>query len=118
MSRLLQPRLPLSSRRLFSTSTVRTAFATGPAPPRLPPKEQEEFERLQRSSTGAFSTPKTSPTAPTSSPSRPQINQSPASEPERDLEARVAATGQGEELHPDVRRGAQPEFEGDVNPKT
>jgi hypothetical protein len=30
----------------------------------------------------------------------------------------VAATGKGEELHPDIRRGAQPEFEGDVNPKT
>jgi hypothetical protein len=30
----------------------------------------------------------------------------------------IEARGQGEELHPNVRRGAQPEFEGDVNPKT
>jgi hypothetical protein len=147
MSRLLQSRLPLSSRRLFSTSTARTAFATGPAPPRLPPKEQEEFERLQRSSTGAFSTPRPSVTvnqssAPseTSAQTRPQINQSPTSRPQinqspapksentapvsaGDVEvavvnARVQATGKGEELHPDIRRGAKPEFEGDVNPKT
>ena len=27
-------------------------------------------------------------------------------------------TGGGEELHPDLRRGAPPEFEGNVNPKT
>jgi len=131
MSRLLAKRFPPASKRLFSTSLPRTAFATGPAPPRLPPKEQEEFERLQKSSTGAFSTPKiTNPTADspqTSSPPkpRPQINQSPDSTPEvgKDIEteavnARVAATGKGEELHPDIRRGAKPEFEGDVNPKT
>lgn len=32
--------------------------------------------------------------------------------------AQVNARGDGEELHPDVRRGAQPEFEGERNPKT
>lgn len=124
MPRLLSPKLLLPSRRFFSTSQRKPAFATGPAPPRLPPKEQEEFERLQKASTGAFSTPQSSVTAsPSSQPSRPipQINQSPASTPvnrEQILEARVAATGKGEELHPDIRRGAKPEFEGDVNPKT
>ncbi|KAI4192762.1 MAG: hypothetical protein LQ346_004172, partial [Caloplaca aetnensis] len=35
-----------------------SAFAQGPAPPRLPKEEQELYEKLQRSSTGAFSTPK------------------------------------------------------------
>ena len=114
MSRLLPRRFLLPSRRLFGTSTPRPAFSTGPAPPRLPPSEQEEFERLQKTSTGAFSTPTSS---------RPQINQSPGSqakqeEVEEDIDARVAATGKGEELHPDVRRGAKPEFEGDINPKT
>ena len=130
MSRHLPARFLLPSHRFFTTTTVRPAFATGPAPPRLPPKEQEEFERLQKASTGAFSTPKPSITinptisTPSSQPSRPQINQSPASQPaDKDIEvaavnARVAATGKGEELHPDIRRGAKPEFEGDVNPKT
>jgi len=125
MSRLLPPRFLLPSRRFFASTTRRTAFATGPAPPRLPQKEQEEFERLQKASTGAFSTPKPVVTqaAPEPAPRvRPQINQSPASEPanevEKEIKARVAATGKGEELHPDIRRGAKPEFEGDVNPKT
>jgi hypothetical protein len=134
MSRILPPKFLLPSRRFFTHSVRRTAFATGPAPPRLPPKEQEEFERLQRASTGAFSTPKpivtpnpalesTSPTPQTRT--RPQINQSPAlsKAEETDIEveavnARVAATGKGEELHPDIRRGAKPEFEGERNPKT
>ncbi len=130
MPRLLPPKFLLPSRRFFTQSARRTAFSTGPAPPRLPPKEQEEFERLQRSSTGAFSTPKSTDTinpTPESTPAsrpRPQINQSPASKVEQnDIEvaavnARVAATGKGEELHPDIRRGAKPEFEGDRNPKT
>ena len=30
----------------------------------------------------------------------------------------IEAKGKGEELHPNVRRGATPEFQGDVNPKT
>lgn len=153
MSRLLRSSLQFSCRRCFSISIARPAFAIGPAPPRLPPKEQEEFERLQRSSTGAFSTPRPSVTvshipatpaalahsqpqinqSPASSPARspPKINQSPASTPstnssplsKEDIEiaavnARVEATGKGEELHPDIRRGAKPEFEGEINPKT
>ncbi|KAL3425448.1 hypothetical protein PVAG01_02239 [Phlyctema vagabunda] len=122
MSRLLPSRLLLPSRRYFTTSPRSLAFATGPAPPRLPPKEQEEFERLQKSSTGAFSTPKPSVVAtPTTSSARPQINQSPASaskETQETIDARVAANGKGEELHPDIRRGAKPEFEGEINPKT
>ncbi|KAM0141105.1 hypothetical protein ACHAO1_001881 [Botrytis cinerea] len=128
MPRLLPSRFLLPSRRFFSQTTSRTAFATGPSPPRLPPKEQEEFERLQRSSTGAFSTPKTevvTNTLKSSTLTRPQINQSPATTAaeKEDIElaavnARVSATGKGEELHPDIRRGARPEFEGDINPKT
>ncbi|KAB8074501.1 hypothetical protein BDV29DRAFT_173662 [Aspergillus leporis] len=81
------------------------AFGRGPAPPRLPKEEQEIFEELQRQSTGAFSTPRTPP----------KINQSPHSGPES---PEVKATGDGEELHPDLRSGLQPEFEGEKNPNT
>jgi len=105
-----------------------TPFKTGPAPPRLPPEEQEEYDRLVRSSTGAFSTPREidPSTSPNSIPKRtpPQINQSPHSTPEgtagsvADLPPQILATGEGDELHPDIRQGAKPEFEGDVNPKT
>ncbi|KAK0100691.1 putative mitochondrial protein, conserved [Cadophora gregata] len=131
MSRLLHRKISLPSRRFFTTSRLRPAFSTGPAPPRLPPKEQEEFERLQKSSTGAFSTPRAiNPTISTTPRSRPQINQSPASATDSKaktagvdveveaVDARIASTGKGEELHPDIRRGAKPEFEGERNPKT
>ena len=122
--------------RLFTAASRLKAlppFASGPAPPRLSEEEQKLFEKLQRSSTGAFSTPKSSVVenqSPTSSKpplNRPQINQSSLTDPkssvvsERDLaavDARVRATGDGEELHPDVRRGVKPEFEGERNPKT
>ena len=138
----MQPACPLAfrsqlARRLFSTTRTvygASSFATGPAPPRLPKEEQDLYEQLQRLSTGAFSTPKPtvvinqSPaTADPPQRSRPQINQSPHSEPASDLstaqkleniDAKVQARGNGEELHPDVRRGTQPEFEGERNPKT
>ncbi|KAK5045960.1 hypothetical protein LTR84_008746 [Exophiala bonariae] len=113
-----------------------SSFRSGPAPPRLPKEDQEIFESLQRASTGAFSTPRATP----------QINQSPNSSPVEAQDAQavvdarvekiasegesgqstfkdkydrtIEARGKGEELHPDVVRRAQPEFEGDVNPKT
>ncbi|KZF24873.1 hypothetical protein L228DRAFT_57673 [Xylona heveae TC161] len=114
-----RPLKQICSRRLFSrTSTVfqhdekPTPWSTGPSPPRLPKEEQEIFERLQRASTGAFSTPSVHPSV--------IVNQSPATNQStsESLDAAIAARGDGEELHPDVRRGAKPEFEGDVNPRT
>ncbi len=130
MLRILPQRFLLPSLRFFSHSAFRLAFATGPSPPRLPTKEQEEFERLQKASTGAFSTPRasvatnsTADSSPSMPRPRPQINQSPDSEIDDDvtpavINARITAKGDGEELHPDIRRGAKPEFEGDKNPKT
>ncbi|KAH7399108.1 hypothetical protein DE146DRAFT_745686 [Phaeosphaeria sp. MPI-PUGE-AT-0046c] len=126
------------SRRTFSISSrYSTSFKSGPAPPRLPKEEQELYEKLQKQSTGAFSTPQSensssqpnirmrinqspdsSPSStPTSQPSRPQINQSPDSEPEIRFENGNKIKN-GEEFHPNMRRGAPPEFEGDTNPKT
>lgn len=114
---------------LFSTSsTLRSSLFSGPAPPRLPKEEQELFEKLQRQSTGAFSQPKPEEPAPTStstSTSQPslrmRINQSPDSSSETAGEIRFEngkEIKKGEEFHPNMRRGAPPEFEGDVNPKT
>lgn len=108
--------------RAFSTSPLtRSSWSPGPAPPRLPKEEQEIFENQLKQSaiSGAFSQPKQP--EPEAAPKRqtPQINQSPHSQPEdSQLSAKVNADGEGEELHPNVRRGAKPEFEGDVNPKT
>ena len=126
----------VAPRRSLSTTTrwhATTPFASRPAPPRLPEHEQKLYEELQRSSTGAFSTPKPtivinqSPASSETKRATPRINQSPhsethlATESDRDIaavNARVQATGDGEELHPDIRRGVQPEFEGERNPKT
>ncbi|KAM3415817.1 hypothetical protein BST61_g9324 [Cercospora zeina] len=92
--------------RTFATSTpTKSRWSTGPAPPRLPKEEQEIFERLQQQSTGA------STSASTSSEADKMLEQLRA-------RAQVAAKGDGEELHPNIRRGAAPEFEGEVNPQT
>ncbi|WEW57182.1 hypothetical protein PRK78_002644 [Emydomyces testavorans] len=111
--RLFSPRLSSITTCPFSSAPRRlkhsNPFQTGPAPPRLPKEEQEIFEHLQCQSTGAFSTPR----AP------PKVNQpgETAGSPSRQ-ERGSSQINEGEELHPDVRRGAKPEFEGDVNPKT
>ncbi|KAL4872755.1 hypothetical protein BDV12DRAFT_193099 [Aspergillus spectabilis] len=105
----------LPTRAFLSTTLVRRAddsnpafaFRQGPAPPRLSEEEQKIFEELQKQSTGAFSTPR----AP------PKVNQSPDSEPEAQP-ANIEASGDGEELHPDMKQGLKPEFEGEKNPKT
>lgn len=129
MQRTTRLRLPSLSRRAlyqrsFTTSprhpSASSPFNQGPAPPRLPKEEQEIFERLQRESTGAFSTPRgadASPSSPASvatSPARPAINQSPDSA----AQVNVEGGSEGELVHPNLRRGAPPEFEGEVNPKT
>ncbi|KAF2639151.1 DUF1674-domain-containing protein, partial [Massarina eburnea CBS 473.64] len=112
-------------------------FGAGPAPPRLPKEEQEVFEKLQKASTGAFSTPRvvepassSTSSTPSASDLRMRINQSPDAAA---AAAAVAHTGtegvgigieggakirEGEEVHPNMRRGAPPEFVGEVNPKT
>lgn len=119
----------LSRIRLFSsTSSPRNKLFGGPAPPRLPEEDQKIFEELQRSSTGAFSTPRPKPEFNQSpaSTTRPQVNQSPTaqtSEPTKsekvpEVDARFRAQGEGEELHPNVRRGSPPEFQGEINPTT
>ena len=127
-----------SRRLLFSSARYNATppFGASPAPPRLPKEEQELYDQLQKLSTGAFSTPNVKPTvvvnqsASTSSDTRPrqppQINQSPGTDADNmsieqkigNINAKVTARGEGEELHPDVRRGTRPEFEGERNPKT
>lgn len=46
-----------------------------------------------------------------------QINQSPHSTSSPPDQPEIAIRD-GEEVHPNMRRGAPPEFEGEVNPKT
>lgn len=99
MSRLLTRRLfPLIR---LPTIRLSSTFRTRPGPPKLPADQQAEFERLQRSAavSSAFqpaevATPATSQVRHTTTPEKTE------------------AVNQG------LFRGAPPEFEGDVNPKT
>jgi hypothetical protein len=113
----------------FSIHTrLSSSWPSAAAPPRLPKEEQEIFEELQRRSTGAFSTPRTE-SGVSSSDGRPKEKQYPQKSSQTEsqsdgasetshLDAKVDATGKGDELHPNVRRGAPPEFEGEKNPAT
>ena len=123
-----------ASRPFSSSQASRATFAPGPAPPRLPKAEQDLCEELQRSSNGAFSTPNATTTnaefkVSQSSSQRPipSINQSPYIQPDpiptkedkvTDVKTKGQPSSSGEELHPDIRKGVQPEFEGERNPKT
>ena len=123
-------------------------FGGGPSPPRLPKEEQEIFESLQRASTGAFSTPRTPQPRINQSPDlsagevpdaqanvearvervRSSHSEGPAAVAEDNPGSKlkegeeygrpIDARGEGDELHPNVVRGAQPEFEGERNPRT
>ncbi|KAF2256882.1 hypothetical protein BU26DRAFT_31237 [Trematosphaeria pertusa] len=137
VSRRTIPTRCLSTTARHSSQT--SPFDSSPAPPRLPKEEQEIFERLQRQSTGAFSTPRSEP----STDIRARINQSPdsassSSSSSADIRMRInlspdsssasentevnvqagARIPEGEEVHPNLRKGAPPEFEGEVNPRT
>ncbi|KAF3070495.1 Succinate dehydrogenase assembly factor 4, mitochondrial [Daldinia childiae] len=85
-------------------------FQFTPSPPRLPPDEQAEFERLQRT---ANTQEGFNPT------STPDFSSPIASNPSTTAAA-AAATPAVEDDLPSIplRKGAPPEFEGDVNPKT
>ncbi|KAI0191314.1 DUF1674-domain-containing protein [Astrocystis sublimbata] len=111
---LATSRTPLSI-RLSSTSP----FGNGPSPPRLPADQQAEFERLQRTANtqsgfNPTSTPDfSSPSTPTStSTSSPQAAAPSASTPALSIGVEAAPTPTP------LRKGAPPEFEGEVNPRT
>ncbi|PSK40148.1 hypothetical protein B9Z65_8088 [Elsinoe australis] len=128
--KLLSTRGARLYQRSFSTVPSRQlGFSQAPSPPRLPKEEQEAWEKLQQQSAGAFSQARaedpsaaeTSPadvetTAPRRSPIR--VNQPGETQDSAQPAVKFDAEGDGEELHPNIRRGAPPEFQGDKNPKT
>ena len=108
---------------LHSSSTSIENALHRPSPPRLPKEEQELFESLQRQSTGAFSTPRSSREAAadsSSSTSSGSQTQHPTVNDRESPSGHNAArkSSSDEKLHPNVRRGAPPEFEGKRNPRT
>ncbi|KAI4599022.1 putative mitochondrial protein, conserved [Pestalotiopsis sp. 9143b] len=130
------PRLPSLARRLARPSssilprhillapstTPRATYATGPfahspAPPRLPAEEQAEFERLQRAANTQESLDPADHDAPPAAEAQ-QINPSPVVESPVAKEALSNSATLGEVSNLPLRKGAPPEFEGEINPKT
>ncbi|RYP65498.1 hypothetical protein DL769_006299 [Monosporascus sp. CRB-8-3] len=87
-----------------------SSFRVGPAPPRLPPEQQAEFERLQRiANTQEGFNPTSTPSSLYDDPAH-ELTPAPAADPVSGADEAV--------LSQPLRKGAPPEFEGDVNPKT
>ena len=97
----------LRSSRLFHSS--RTELVTSsfdgdrPAPPRLPPHLQKEFEELQRRAAAPLANTKLSSS---------NLDGGGA------LADSKSSTVNGGDVHPDLRMKPKPEFEGDYNPRT
>ncbi|KAI1815070.1 DUF1674-domain-containing protein [Poronia punctata] len=96
-----------------SSSSNLPPFGTAPAPPRLPADQQAEFERLQRiaNTQEGFNA--------TSSPDFSDIKIA-----ENTTKTKEDGKGEGEGdggegfVSNPLRKGAPPEFEGEVNPRT
>ncbi|KAI1361397.1 DUF1674-domain-containing protein [Xylaria arbuscula] len=95
--------------RRYASSSSSSNFESMPSPFRLPPDQQAEFERLQRTANtqegfNPTSTPDFSSTKPSSDTANPG-SQDPSSSSDPDAPT-------------PLRKGAPPEFEGEVNPRT
>ena len=101
--------------RLREDGRSSSALRRQPAPPRLPKEEQDVFERLQRSSLARAAG--SSPPASTREPDQAstKVVSSSTSNP---MSENAPRTEDDQAPHPDARRGAKPEFEGDINPGT
>ncbi|KAK2060222.1 DUF1674-domain-containing protein [Colletotrichum caudatum] len=139
MSRLLRLR-PLQpiTHRAPAAARLSSSFSRGPAPPRLPADQQAEFERLQRQASVSSAFQHLVQDDSSSSSSSSTTTQTPSSDPVASAQVNaavadsqappppataptptptVAATDE-DTMHPNYVRGAPPEFEGDVNPRT
>ncbi|KAI0015635.1 DUF1674-domain-containing protein [Xylariomycetidae sp. FL0641] len=108
------PRLPI---RHAST------FQPGPSPPRLPEKEQAEFERLQRTANTQAGFNATATPDFSTSEGMPPANRATAGSPDaadgRVLPAGAPAIADSPGMTGvPLRKGAPPEFEGETNPRT
>ncbi|KAI0425156.1 hypothetical protein F5Y09DRAFT_335198 [Xylaria sp. FL1042] len=108
-----------SKRPATPTQTLRPAstFQSAPSPPRLPASEQAEFERLQRTANTQEGFNATS--SPDFSSSSSSSTTTPTPNPPQETSALSQDTQDIDTAQPTpLRKGAPPEFEGDVNPRT
>ncbi|KAI0966114.1 hypothetical protein F4678DRAFT_466904 [Xylaria arbuscula] len=112
------PRQTLLHQRIRQAST--SNFQNHPSPPRLSPEEQAEFERLQRTANtqegfNATSTPDFTITTDTTSSTSPTQR---STQPETPALSTNTNTDANTAMSTPLRKGAPPEFEGEVNPRT
>ncbi|KAJ9143452.1 hypothetical protein NKR23_g6543 [Pleurostoma richardsiae] len=112
---LRRPLLPRPSSSAVHPAALRlsSTFAPQPSPPRLPPDEQAEFERLQRTVAERLAAEEEAAAAAAAA------TEATSSQASATSDAAAAAAAAASILDGDgVWRGAPPEFEGDKNPKT
>ncbi|UNI16030.1 hypothetical protein JDV02_002506 [Purpureocillium takamizusanense] len=121
-------RLPVLSLAPLANAPGRrpsSSFTPRPSPPKLPADQQAEFERLQRAAavSSAFQqTPSASATPPSTQQPRHATNPVDAASSSAAATNSASSSSSGSNSDADVNqgmfRGAPPEFDGDVNPKT
>lgn len=111
---------PSQSPSLLAARPYSSAFQQGPSPPRLPPDQQAEFERLQRAVADRLADPTPLPHE------QPSVSPASTSRHTTTPDGTVAAAATTTTTSPSadepttggVWRGAPPEFDGEKNPKT
>ncbi|KAI1287175.1 hypothetical protein F5Y03DRAFT_380549 [Xylaria venustula] len=121
----LRPSQSLLTTRMRQRQASTSNFQNYPSPPRLSPEEQAEFERLQRTANtqegfNATSTPDfTIATTPSSSSTNSSTISSGAQPETPALSSNANTNGEANTaMSTPLRKGAPPEFEGEVNPRT
>lgn len=103
-----------------------SSFQQGPSPPRLPPDQQAEFERLQRAVADRLADPTPLPHEQLGPATSPASTPRHTTTPDAGSAAAAAASAATPTAKPSadepttggVWRGAPPEFDGERNPKT
>ncbi|KAI8625110.1 hypothetical protein F5Y19DRAFT_277685 [Xylariaceae sp. FL1651] len=111
---------------LQANSRYASSFQSGPSPPRLPAEQQAEFERLQRTANTqqGFNATSSPDFSSLENPSKSTLSSAAAtttsaqtqSQDAQDIPVEINME-MGSAPTP-LRKGAPPEFEGDVNPRT
>lgn len=122
------PRLPKEDQEIFEALQRQStgAFSTPRSPPKIaqsphssPSEASSADSEIERRAQRIAQSPDITSPSSSESPIDATAAETRGDEALRDeFDRRIKAQGDGQELHPNVRRGAEPEFDGDTNPKT
>ncbi|KAL6855628.1 hypothetical protein J3F83DRAFT_470788 [Trichoderma novae-zelandiae] len=109
-------KLSININLISLTTRPSSTFSSRPAPPKLPAAQQAEFERLQRAA--AVSSAFQQVEQPSQTPPSTESLRHTSSPTSNATNAVKSGDADATNLNQGLFRGAKPEFEGDVNPKT